>query len=266
MSAAGGFARRAFARLAFRLVHLTSGALRGLQYFAAGALRPADLQAISRGYWCNPYGDDNSLEGHEPWEVKTYGQIVRARDALLIVGCGTGRDLIPFVQAGHRVVGVDPSGERLATLRGILQERGSAAELVEGFVEDVRLPGPYDVAIFSPFAYSYIPDPSRRIAVLRDLAQRLNSGGRIVLTYRRRTAPWSAHATTLARLGANLTRSGWSPQPYDIISVVDARTVWYEHWFTAEEIEDEARHAGLEAVSNECHGLTAVAVFTVTPT
>jgi len=264
MSAAGGFARRAFASVAFRLAHVLSGVSHGLQYFAAGTLRPADLQEMSRRYWCKPYGDDNSLQGHEAWEAKTYGQIVSTGDALLIVGCGTGRDLIPFVEAGHPVVGVDPCGERLATLRRILQERGVFAELVEGFVEDVRLPGAYDVIIFSPFAYSYIPDPARRTAVLRDLARRLNSGGRIVLTYRRRTASWSANATRLARLGARLTRSGWSPQSYDIISLVDARKVWYEHWFTAEEIEDEARRAGLDPVSNECPTLTAVAVFTPT--
>ncbi len=252
MSVAGGFARRAFAKLVLGLARLTYNVSQGLLYLAGGTLRLADLQEMSRRYWRTVDDGDTSLQGLEPWELKTYGQVVHARDDLLIVGCGTGRDLIPFVEAGHRVVGVEPCGARLATLRRILEERGHSVDLVEGVIEDVHLSSTYDVIIFSPYAYSYIPDALRRIAVLRDLARRLNSGGRIVLTCRKRTRSWTASSTTLARLSAGLTRSGWSPQPGDVISRVDAGLVRYEHWFITEELEDEARHAGLEILSNEC--------------
>jgi SAM-dependent methyltransferase len=248
---AGGFARRAFAMLVFGLARLVYKVSQGLLYFAGGTLRLADLQGMSRLYWRTVDEDNNSLQGLEPWELKTYGQVVRPRDGLLIVGCGTGRDLIPFVEAGHRIVGVEPSRERLAILRRILQERGHSVELVEGFIEDVHLAGTFDV-----------PDALRRIAVLRDLSRRLNSDGRIVLAYRKRTRSWTASGTRLARLGARLTRSDWSPQPYDVISFVDAAIVRYEHWFTAEELEDEARRAGLDVVSNEYPDSMPVAVLT----
>jgi SAM-dependent methyltransferase len=208
--------------------------------------------------------EDNSHQGLEPWERTIYGQVVSARDGLLIVGCGTGRDLIPFVEAGHRVVGVEPCAGRLATLRRTLQERGHRAELVEGFIEDVPLSGTYDVIIFSPNAYSYIPDRLRRVTVLRGLARRLNSGGRIVVTYRMRTRSWTASGTTLARLGARLTRSDWSPQPYDVMSLADPGVVRYEHWFTAEELETEARAAGLDVLSNGCQDSMPVAVLSAT--
>jgi SAM-dependent methyltransferase len=258
---AGGFARRAVAVPAFGLARLTYAVSQGLLYLAGGTLRLTDLQDMSRRYWRTVDEEDNSLQGFEAWERQTYGQVVCARDGLLIVGCGTGRDLIPFVEAGHRVVGVEPCAERLATLRRTLRERGHSVELVEGFIEDVHLSGTYDVIIFSPYSYSYIPDSLRRITVLLDLARRLNSGGRIVLTYRKRTRSWTASGTMLARLGARLTRSGWSPQPYDVISLVDAGVVRYEHWFTAEELEDEARRAGLDVVSNECPDSMPVAVL-----
>jgi SAM-dependent methyltransferase len=112
----------------------------GLSSLAIGTLRLADLTDFTRRSW---------------------GRFVNAGDRICIVGCGSGRDLLPFVDAGHDVVGIEPSPLSVIRLRRILARRGQAATVIEGFVEDAALLGQFDVVLFSLACYSYIPQSVR---------------------------------------------------------------------------------------------------------
>ena len=163
----------------------------GLLYLSAGLLRLADLREMSNRAWAVSADDVQSLTGLNPSEDRLYHRVVRPGDRICVVGCGSGRDLLPFVASGHDVVGVEPSPQPAAALRRILRETQQTAEVIEGFIEDVALPGAFDVFIFSLDCYSYIPGSERRIAMLRRLQNHVKPGARLVLSYVRRFGNWA---------------------------------------------------------------------------
>jgi len=240
--------RRLFTILA-ALGKLSERASRAFLFLGVGLLRQADIDEMSRLTWRRFAHDDAEIRsGLNPWEVATYRRIVKAGERLCIVGCGTGRDLLTFVDAGHEVVGIEPSPQPVATLRRMLRERHQSATVIEAPIEDAVLPGMFDVVLFPYNCYSYIPGSGRRIAVLRKVAQHLNAEGRIFLSYARRNEDWVNRSVKLATLMAWLTRSDWHPEPYDAIQrlQVEGETVaGYEHLFVPLEVDREAEHAGL---------------------
>jgi len=226
---------------------------RGLYYVAAGTLRRDDLLHMSQRVWRDFNCSDRAiLAGLHEWERDVYQRHVRPRDRMLIVGSGSGREALAFAEEGHEVVGVEPVPEAVAAARRVLQARGHDVQIIQASIEDAALPGAFDVIVFS--CYCYIPQSSSRVAVLRQTAGHLRPGGRIIITYIPALAPFRAGAVTLAGLMARLTRSDWRPERNDVLHQArkqDGDTLeplLYEHWFTHEEIEREARAAGLRVV------------------
>jgi SAM-dependent methyltransferase len=232
--------------------HLAGKAAHLLLNLAAGTLRHADFDEMSRCLW-GTYHDgeeEHAVSGFLPSERETYDRLVKAGDRVLVVGCGSGRDLLPFVEAGHEVVGVEPSPEPILLLRQILAKQGRSAQVIEGFIESVPLTGTFDVVVFSANSYSYVRESARRIAMLQELARHLNRGGQILIRYVLRSADRKSRAIVFARLTARLTRSDWSPEPNDVLWWEPGSPLSCEHWFTPDEIEHEAREAGLRVVSH----------------
>src|SRR5262249_46146316 len=107
--------------------------------------------------------------------------------------------------------------------------------------------------VFSHCCYSFIPGSQRRIAALRKAADHLAApGGLIVVSYL--TEP-SGHPALmpLARIASIVSRSDWRPERGGIVRADDPAgpLYHYEHPFTADEIEREARAAGLR-VAHRC--------------
>ena len=103
----------------------------------------------------------------------------------------------------------------------------------------------YDVFLFSWFCYGYIPHAASRIQVLRRLRPFLNTGGRILISYIPRSEPVSPLPIRVAALAARLGRSGWHPEPGDVIEPSKSGSSSFkEHRFEPGELEQEARAAG----------------------
>lgn len=241
---------------------------RGLYYVAAGTLRRDDLLHMSQRVWRDFNCSDAAIvAGLYAWERDVYERHVRPQDRMLIVGSGSGREALALAEAGHEVVGVEPVPEAVAAARRVLQARGHDVPIIQASIEDAALPGAFDVIVFS--CYSYIPQSSSRVAVLRRAAAHLRPGGRVILTYIPALAPFRAGAVTLAGLMARLTRSDWRPERNDVLHQAakqDSDTLeplLYEHWFTHEEIEREARAAGLRVVDRWRRPLTPTLVLGV---
>jgi SAM-dependent methyltransferase len=186
------------------------------------------------------------------WEKQFYGPFLAAGRRVLVVGCGSGRDLVPLLEQGCRAEGLEPVAACAEMARARVAARGLAAPVYTADIATATLDGRYDVVIFSWLCYSYIPQRARRVAVLRKVRSHLTEGGRVLISYALaqpppRRAPWR-----LARLAAQLSRADWRPEYGDVfIARPDTGCIHFEHQFAPAEIEAEARAADLEVTLHE---------------
>ncbi len=236
---------------AARAFELASGAL---THLAAGTLRLQDLRGAIVNAW-EEFGRSENLirSGLMPWERALYDRFLKVEDRILVVGCGTGRDLIALLKLGYRVEGLDVGPRAIALARRILEKESLSAELHTGSIETVALPRSFDVFTFSWFCYAYIPQADTRIGVLRKIKAHLNPGGRVLISYVPAERPPRSLAIRLSRFAARLTRSDWHPERGDVVgrAVGDRPAIHYEHRFVDGELEKEARGAGLTVVFHE---------------
>lgn len=247
--------RRSFSRGALAGAFGARRLSHGLLFAAGGLLRLDDFKRNVAGYF-EDYGaapaDIN--DGLNPLEARMYQRAVKAGGRVCVVGCGTGRDLLPFVAAGHDIVGIEPAAGPVATATRLLRERGSAAPVIHGFIEDVALPGTFDAIIFSPHCYSYIPGSARRVKVLEKVRDHLNPDGRIALNFLRRTGSWSRLGVRIAGAVARLSGSDCPWEPHDVVQWADGpggRGLMFEHYFLPEEVHREVEAASLRVIAHE---------------
>lgn len=255
-------ARRAAAAL-FRAGRVFASATRAFNYLAAGTLRVDDLRRGTERTWEEFGASDAAVgAGLMDWEEEFVARFLAPGDAVLLVGSGPGRDLVALVGRGYRVTAIEPARRANATARRHLADRGLSADIIEGFFEDVAIPHAFDGIVFSYCCYSFIPDSGRRVASLRKAADHLRAGGRIIISYLTERAGHPL-LIALARAASVATRSDWRPEPGDILHAVDAASpvYHYEHAFRPEEIEDEARRAGLRPVHHSATANNPVVVL-----
>jgi len=214
-------------------------------YVAASTLSLADVKDGIRGSWDGFYvRDEDIASGLMDWEQDLVTRFIRPGAAVLLIGAGSGRDLIPLAEKQCRVTGVEPASSALDAARRALRERQLEATLIEGFFEDVRLSGSFDAVMFSFFSYSYIPESHRRIAALRKAAAHLAPGGHVLISYPPMLQPRPI-LITVARASGAICRSDWRLEPGDVVTIRNGGFGGYAHAFRPEEIEREATAAGL---------------------
>jgi SAM-dependent methyltransferase len=224
-------------------------------YAAAGAARLGDLRAAIEREWDQSGVLEESYiaSGLMPWERDFYLRFLKPDDRVLVIGCGTGRDLLALLQLGYRAEGLDVVPQCTAAAGQLLQRRGLKAPVYTGAVETIALPGRFDAFIFSWFCYSYIPQSETRIGVLRKLRDCLNPGGRILVTYAPAKTLPRRLPIQLTQLVASLSGSDWRPEYGDFVQVANRGRYFghYEHQFTREGFEKEARAAGMTVAFHE---------------
>jgi SAM-dependent methyltransferase len=225
---------------------------RALAYATAGALTTKELGRASAGRWSD-FGMNEAyvLSGLFMWEENFYGRFLKREDHILIVGSGSGRDLIGLRRAGYRADGLEPSAKAVELARTMLVKTGVEADVHHGGIESAALQGFYDVFIFSWYCYSYIPDRALRVAALKAVRAHLAPEGRILLSYTvcepvTRTLP-----TAVASSVARLTGAGWTPESTDIV-FFERGGLHFEHQFVPGQIEEEARLASLKILAHQC--------------
>lgn len=215
---------------------------------AAATLRMRDIRSDTEHKWDRFYTLDVDIDkGLFPWEQHLIERFVNSGDRILVVGCGTGRDLIPLSAKGHEVTGVDPAQQAVALARAACRRRGVAADIIHGYFEDVGLSTPFDVIIFSNLCYGLIPESKRRIEALRKARAHLTGGGRILISYVGNLRRRHSRLLELMKVGARLRRSDWHPEEGDIVHPMlsGPPRFHYEHIFVPGELQAEAEAAGL---------------------
>ena len=229
-------------------------AARTCAWLAAAFLQMRDIRSDAEMSW----GNFNTLDADVDrglfwWEELLVNRFVKPPDRILVVGCGTGRDLVALSARGHHVTGVEPAPAAVARAREECARRGVAATVVHGYFEDVVLTTPFDMIILSWCCYGYIPESARRIDVLRKARALLTPGGRILLSYAGNRERHRSTRFAFIERAAWLRRSDWHPEEGDVIHPIftGRPRFHYEHIFAPGEVEAEASAAGLRTIFHD---------------
>jgi SAM-dependent methyltransferase len=135
-------------------------------------------------------GQYDALRGHPPKVASTIGSALvqalgpqdslagSARPCVLELGVGTGRIALPVAAAGARVVGIDLSGDMLATLAGHLHRDPADIDLVRGDITALPFaPHSFDAAMVTHVLH-LVADWSR---VVQRLAEVVKPQGALLL-------------------------------------------------------------------------------------
>jgi SAM-dependent methyltransferase len=225
--------------------------MRALTWLAAGTLSREELGRSTLSRWDRFDASDGADTGLFAWEETLFAAWLRPRDRILLVGCGTGRDLLALLRRGHEVDGLDPAGNALRIAATRLAREGLRARLHWSSAEEATVHGPYDAVVLSWYCYSYIVGAAARRQALARLRGTLAPDGRILLSYLVDDARSDgALRLSAARLGARLG-GGWLPERGDVVWADDAGHFHYEHLFAAAEVEAEAAAAGCALLAHE---------------
>jgi SAM-dependent methyltransferase len=122
---------------------------------------------------------------------------------ILEPACGSGRTLIPLLEAGCEVAGFDPSEEMLSRCRARCAERGFTPDLSRQRFEDFAYDRRFAAILVPAGSFTLIDRFETAMAVLRRFYDHLAPGGIVVLD----TSPshsWPA-ATWIAANGSPRT-------------------------------------------------------------
>jgi len=100
---------------------------------------------------------------------------------ILEPACGSGRTLIPLIEAGHDASGFDASAEMLDNCRARCAERGHSPHLSRQRFEDFHYDHAFSAITIPVGSFGLIDDFAVALAVLRRFRDHLVAGGLLVL-------------------------------------------------------------------------------------
>ena len=120
--------------------------------------------------------------GHSFGDVEYYrSRLKSCKGRILEAAVGTGRMLIPLIQAGFVVDGMDASPSMLSICRENCAKRGLAPELFEGKMQDFSLPNKYDAIIIPTGSFLLIQNREESLNALNCFYNHLVSGERLIV-------------------------------------------------------------------------------------
>jgi ubiquinone/menaquinone biosynthesis C-methylase UbiE len=108
-------------------------------------------------------------------------KLKNCKGAILEAMVGSGRVIIPLLESGLNVDGVDYSPQMLASCRQRCDERGLKPNLFEANLKELALPNKYEAIIIPAGSLLLIEKREESIEVLKRLYKHLESGGRLIL-------------------------------------------------------------------------------------
>jgi SAM-dependent methyltransferase len=125
---------------------------------------------------CFPGGDTQAVVDFHLELAQQYGQ-----QGILDIGCGTGATLLPLIQQGYTVTGLDLSAAMLTVLErkltGLPPETRQRATLVCANMTRFSLPKPVSLTIVPRSAFMHLLTPGDQEQSLRTISQHLTPGG-----------------------------------------------------------------------------------------
>ncbi len=130
-------------------------------------------------------------------DVEYYRERLKdCRGRILEPAVGSGRILIPLLEAGLTVDGIDSSPEMLALCRRHCTDRGLEPTLHEGEMQSFSLPERYEAVIVPAGSFLLLEDRRDSLEALRRFREHLVPGGRLILDIEFRTDLRLDHTST----------------------------------------------------------------------
>jgi SAM-dependent methyltransferase len=142
-------------------------------------------QRVSPDPQVSPYDDgelyDALFDSHHD-DLPFWLSFVReGRGPFLELACGTGRVLLPLLEAGLDGDGLDASAEMLARCAAKVRETGKRPKLVQGDMREFRMPRRYARVLCAFNAFAHVLDTESQLAALRCVREHLLDGGAFAL-------------------------------------------------------------------------------------
>lgn len=188
---------------------------------------------------------------------------------ILEPACGSGRTLIPLLEAGHEVVGFDPSQEMLDRCAARCAERGFTPALSRQRFEDLSYSESFAAIVVPVGSFTLIDDFATALAVLRRFRDHLEVGGLLVLDIQPLSLlahrgedrrKWTAANGDLLTIEGKRTATDWLTQRAESIQRYER---WRDNVLVESQLEPMAqRYWGLEEfrLALEATGFGAVSV------
>jgi SAM-dependent methyltransferase len=110
------------------------------------------------------------------------GYVLANQGPALEIGCGTGRILLPFVQEGLDVDGVDYSEDMLKVFTSKANRLGVAPTLYQQSMQQLDLPRLYHTIFIPGNTFNLLTDRQDATEALERLYKQLVQGGQLLLT------------------------------------------------------------------------------------
>ncbi len=115
-------------------------------------------------------------------DIQYYQERLKSvRGPILEAMVGSGRVLIPLLESGLLVDGVDYSHEMLSSCQQRCEARGLKTNLYHADLKDLALPGKYEAIIVPAGSFLLIENREEAIEVLKRFYDHLEVGGRLIL-------------------------------------------------------------------------------------
>jgi len=147
----------------------------------------------------HPWGDADLAKLYDLFpfdgDLPLYRELAAAQGGhVLEIACGSGRVLVPLVEAGHEVVGLDASPHMLSITREKLEAVGpsatSLATLVRGDMRDFALGRVFDLAIVAVKSFAYLVHRADQQRTLAAIAAHLRPGGLLAMDFLHPDPAW----------------------------------------------------------------------------
>jgi SAM-dependent methyltransferase len=127
------------------------------------------------------------FRGDDPVEPQPWFQFYKRRlderpGLALEPGCGTGRILLPFLQAGYSIEGVDSSEEMLAVCRRKAEALGVTPTLYQQYMQELDLPQRYTTILIPLGSFILISQRHEALEALKRFYAHLVPGGQLVFS------------------------------------------------------------------------------------